>query len=146
MRTLRRNKQMLYYSLQSSEKQPIYETDDDGNIVYYEDDEGNQIPIETGEYEYTYSTPVSFLTNISMGGSDTQQEVYGVDMSSYDATLLVERDSLPIDETSLIWFETEPTYKDDGKTILDEQTADYTVVKIVDSLNFTTVVLKKRVK
>lgn len=146
MRTLRRNKQMLYYSLQSSEKQPVYETDDDGNIVYYEDDEGNQIPIETGEYEYTYSTPVSFFANISMGGSDTQQEVYGVDMSSYDATLLVERDSLPIDETSLIWFETEPTYKDEDKTIPDEQTADYTVVKVVDSLNFTTVVLKKRVK
>lgn len=146
MRTLRRNKQKLLYSLQIDELVPVYETDDAGNIKYYTDSDGNKIPIETGDYELGYAVPVEFYANISMGGSDTQQDVFGIDVSSYDATVLVERDSLPVTETSLIWYDTEPTYNDDKKTIVNWRTADYSVVKIVDSLNFTKIILKKRVK
>ena len=48
MRVLNRNKQKMFYSMQGEEI-PIYETDVDGNIIYYEDEEGNRIPLETGE-------------------------------------------------------------------------------------------------
>lgn len=146
METLLANEQPLKYSLQTDEQTPVYETDYNGNIKYYEDSDGNKIPIETGDYEPGYSVPVEFNANISMGGSDTQQDVFGIDVSSYDATILVERDALPITETSLIWYETEPSYIDDKQTIVNWRTADYSVVKIVDSLNFTKIVLKKRVK
>ena len=54
MMTLEANKQKLYYALQEKEI-PVYEKDDEGNIIYYEDNEGNKIPIETGETELGYS-------------------------------------------------------------------------------------------
>ena len=47
------------------ERVPIYETDDDGNIIYYEDADGNKIPLETGDYTTGYSKPVPFFANIS---------------------------------------------------------------------------------
>lgn len=158
MRTVRRNKQALKYSLQTTEKIPVYETDDDGNIVYesYEDEDGNVIyifdedgnkkPSKTNEYEYKYTIPEEFSANISMGGSDTQAEIFGIDPSGYDATILVSRNELPLTETSVIWFETEPTYKDDEKTLVDWKSADFLVVKKVDSLSYTTFVLKRRTK
>ena len=64
MMTLASNKQSMKYSLQDV-KVPIYETDDDGNIIYYTDEDGNQIPLETGEHETGYSQPVSFFANIN---------------------------------------------------------------------------------
>ena len=45
--TLASNKQSMKYSLQG-ERIPIYETDENGNIIYYEDSGGNKIPMETG--------------------------------------------------------------------------------------------------
>lgn len=59
MMTLASNKQSMKYSLQG-ERVPIYETDENGNIIYYEDSDGNKIPMETGEYTTGYSHPVSF--------------------------------------------------------------------------------------
>ena len=44
MRTLNRNKQKMYYSLQDGTS-PVYMTDDDGNVKYIEVD-GEQIPVE----------------------------------------------------------------------------------------------------
>lgn len=146
MRTLDINKQRLLYSLQSTEQTPVYVTDSDGNIKYYTDSEGNQIPLETGEHSYTYSEPTEFYVNMSMGGSDTQAEVFGIDMSAYDATLVYLKDEFPLTETSVIWYDSEPKYKDSNKAIPEEKSADYQVVKIVKSLNGTTAVLKKRVK
>jgi len=152
------NEQEMKYSLQMKERIPIYETDDDGNVIYksYEDDEGNlinildddgnKIPETTGDYEYKYSTPVSFCANISMGCSDTQAEIFGIDPSGYDATIVTERNALPLTETSVIWFQSEPTYKDEDEAIPNPKSADYQVVKVVDSLNYTTIVLRKRTK
>lgn len=64
MITLNRNKQSLKYALQIG-KVPIYETDDDGNIIYIVID-GNKVPVETGEYEIGYMQPVDFKANIAM--------------------------------------------------------------------------------
>ena len=46
LRTLKKNKQKMYYALQVGEV-PIYETDEYGNIIYTD---GGTL-IETGEYE-----------------------------------------------------------------------------------------------
>ena len=69
MMTLQSNKQAMKYSLQGG-RVPIYETDENGNIVYYTDSDGNQIPMETGEYTTGYSQPVSFFGNIAMSGGE----------------------------------------------------------------------------
>ena len=62
MMTLASNKQSMKYSLQG-ERVPVYETDENGNIIYYTDSDGNKIPMETGEYTTGYSQPVSFFAN-----------------------------------------------------------------------------------
>ena len=45
--TLASNKQSMEYSLQG-ERVPIYETDENGNIIYYTDSDGNKIPMKVG--------------------------------------------------------------------------------------------------
>ena len=131
MMTLETNKQSMKYSLQN-DKIPIYETDEEGNIIY---DEVTEKPLETGEYITGYSKPVSFFGNIAMSGGEVDSVEFGIDVSGYDATLVVDKGTIPIDETSLIWHTSEVEYKDEEKTIVDENTADYKVLAIKPSLN-----------
>ena len=129
--TLAANKQEMKYSLQDGQV-PIYETDEDGNIIYYTDSEGNQIPMETGEYTTGYSQPVSFFANISNKLNEVVWKDYGVDNSTNFAQLIVSKGELPLKAGSVIWKKSEVGYKDDDKTIVDETTADYTVKGIAD--------------
>lgn len=145
MRTLKRNKQKMFYSLQGEEI-PIYETDADGNIIYYEDSDGNRIPLETGETEIGYSKPVEFFSNIAMSGGEAEAQEYGLSLSDYNATLICQKGYVPITEGSLIWFKSEVGYKDIDKTILEPNSADYTVIKVSESLSFVKYILKARVK
>ena len=53
--------------------------------------------------------------------------------------------SLPIDETSLVWYETKPGLLEDGTA--DPDTADYTVAaKPAKSLNVLVIPLKARAR
>lgn len=135
MMTLQKNKQKLWYSLQDG-KVPIYE--------YYTDDEGNKHPIETGEYKTGYLQPVVFYGNIAMSGGEARNVEYGVDLTAYEAVLIVGKGEIPLTETSRIWHENEPIFNDDGT--VDEFSADYRIVKISPSLNFDKYVLAKVVK
>lgn len=145
MMTLQSNKQSMKYSLQG-EKVPIYETDENGNIIYYTDSDGNKIPMETGEYTTGYSQPVSFFGNIAMSGGEVDSVEFGIDVSGYDATLVVDKGTIPIDETSIIWHTSEVVYKDTEKTIVDENTADYKVIAVKPSLNSTKYILGRITK
>lgn len=132
MRTLNRNKRKLYYATYLG-KQP----------TYYTDSEGNQY--ETGEPVITYSEPKEFLGNIAMSGSGYSEAVeYGLDLSDYNATLVMAKDSIPIDEKSLIWHNSEPRIDEYGHAI--KESADYSVIKVNKSLNFDKYVLKRLVK
>ena len=135
MRTLNKNKTKLYYALYDGEV-PIYD--------YYEDEDGNRIPIDTGETTIGYENPVEFYGNISLSGGESEAKEFGIDVSAYDSVLVMNKSALPIDETSLIWFESEPQYNADGT--VDGKSADYTVVKVSPSLNVDKYVLKKVVK
>lgn len=137
MRTSNKNKQTLYYALQSDKKLPIY----DG---FYTDEDGNQYPLDAGEKEYVYLEPVAFKGNISMSGGESEAAEFGLNLSDYNAVLVMNKSEIPITETSLIWFENKPVYNNDGR--VDEHSADYTVVKISPSLNVDKFVLKKVVK
>ena len=139
------NKQSMKYSLQG-ERVPIYETDENGNIVYYTDSDGNKIPIETGEYTTGYSQPVSFFGNIDMRGGEVDSVEFGIDVSGYDTTLVVNKETIPINETSLIWHTSEFGYKDAEKTIVDGSTADYKVIAVKPSLNNTKYILGRITK
>ena len=142
MRLLEKNKN-LKYALQVGEV-PIYERDEDGNIIYIEVD-GQKVPVETGETEVGYSNPIDFRGNIAMSGGEAEAKSFGVDISEYDAVLLMEKDRIPIDETSLIWHMSEVKHADE-QNIVDRKSADYTIKRVQPSLNFTRYLLKRVVK
>ena len=146
MRTLAKNKQKLYYALYKGEE-PEYILDDDGNkIISYIDDDGTIYYEETGSNIPTYYEPVPFYGNISMSGGEVSTQEYGIDVSGYDALLVLDKDEIPIDETSLVWFDSEPQFKDTDKTILDYDKADYKVLAIKPSLNQLKVLLGRIIK
>ena len=141
MRTLQQNKQKLHYALLIGE-QPVYELDDEGNkIIAYIDDEGNIYYQETGETELVYSEPVPFFANISMSGGESQTQEYGVDISNYDAILILNKNEIPIMETSIIWYKSDIGYRDALETNVDPYTADFKVLAIKPSLNTLKVIL-----
>lgn len=144
MRMLKKNKQKLHYSL-FIEERPEYALDEFGNkIIEYVDEEGNEYYRETGETERVYSLPVEFLGNISMSGGEAEAMEFGLNTADYEAVLIVEKGLLPVDESSLIWFESEPVINDNG--LVDYVTADYSIIKISPSLNVDKYVLKKTIK
>ncbi|MFR4125064.1 hypothetical protein [[Ruminococcus] torques] len=144
MRLLEKNKQNLKYALQVGEV-PVYERDEDGNIIYIEVD-GQKVPVETGETEPGYSNPIDFRGNIAMSGGEAEAKSFGVDISEYDAILLMEKNRIPIDETSLIWHTSKVRYIDEQNTIVDRKSADYSIKRVQPSLNFTRYLLKRIVK
>lgn len=144
MRLLEKNKQNLKYALQVGEV-PIYERDEDGNIIYIEVD-GQKVPVETGETEVGYSNPIDFRGNIAMSGGEAEAKSFGVDISEYDAVLLMEKDRIPIDETSLIWHTSKVRYIAEQNTIVDKKSADYSIKRVQPSLNFTRYLLERIVK
>lgn len=140
MRSLKKNKQRLYYATYS-EQITIYQRDENGEIVYDEID-GEQFPRIIAE-KAGYNSPVSFYVNISAAKGSSESEVFGVSLD-YTKTIATTDMTLPISETSLIWFETEPIIKEDGT--VDESTADYAVVAVARSLNNVVYAIKKRAK
>lgn len=144
MRLLRKNMQPMKYSLQDG-RVPIYERDENGDIVYIEVD-GQKIPVETGEYETGYSAPVDFMGNISMSGGEAEAKEFGIDIGDFDAVIVLEKDAVPITETSIIWHTSTVKYKDEQNTIVDSKSADYAVKRVSPSLNFTKVLLQRIVK
>lgn len=145
MRTLRRNKQAMKYSIKL-ENQPIYVTDDDGNIVYYEDEEGNRYPMETGSYETVISIPEKFLANIAMSGGEAEAQEFGLSISDYNAVIASGKNELPLVLGALIWHNSEVVFEDAENTKPDETSADYRVIKVSESLNEVKYILKAIVK
>ena len=144
MRTLNRNKVNLYYANQTAET-PIYELNSDGTIKTITVD-GVSTKVISGYETNSYSKPISFEGNIALSGGEVMNVEYGVDPSAYDAVLVVNKGDIDISETSLIWAETEPTYKDVEKTIVDPCSADYRVTRVSPSLNESKYLLNKVVK
>ena len=144
MRMMNRNKQNLYYTLQDREV-PIYETDEDGDIRYIEID-GQQIPVETGQTELGYSEPIKMLANIAFETNETTAQEFGVDVSDYDAIVVFRKNEYPLTETSRIWFESTPRYKDVSETIVDGDSADYQVVSVRSTLNEGKAILRHLTK
>lgn len=146
MRILAKNKQKMYYALQIGEA-PVYQTDADGNIMYYVDSDGNKIPLETGETELGYGEPVEFLANINNKLDEVAWREYGIDNSANYAQIVVSKDELPLKAGSVIWKKSEIRYKDENKTIVNVSTADYVVKGVADEgLTEDLFLLKRNVK
>ncbi len=148
MRCLLKNKQTIYYAL-LLDTVPVYKLDKNGNkIVDYVDEEtGKTYYVETGVNKPLYSPAVKFKGNIAFAGADLLRQEYGISDERYEAVLVLNKDQIPITETSLIWYETPPSTKVvDGVVYADDSTADYRVLRSVPSLNNDRYILAKVVK
>jgi len=125
MRTLNKNKQKQFYS-NPGKLVPIYETDDEGNIRYIEVD-GELVPVETGENEPGYSLPVEFKANIAGKLDNVIIRAGGADASDNHAQIVVDKGVLPFKIGTRIWLRSKVEYKDEAKTIVDGDSADYRV-------------------
>lgn len=134
-----RNKQKMYYSNYIGYVDEIA-IDDFGNPMY--DVDGS--PIYTGDKIESFSEPSEFKANITMTGGEIEITEYGLDPSEYSAVVVFPNVlNLPITETSVIWHTKPIEYLSDGS--VDYKHSEYTVVKVDKSLNFTRIILKKRV-
>ena len=147
---LKINMQSMKYALQRQEV-TIYERDDDGNILYYTDSDGNPYLDDNGnkipkvlEEKTGFSEPVDFKASISFSGGEAQTKEYGFNTADFDAVLLTDREKYPLQKGDLIWLNNEPTYTDEG--LIDETTADFTVVGVKPALKSTKYMLKATVK
>lgn len=115
MRTLKRNKQTIYYALYEG-KEPVY------------DEYGNP----TGEYEVFYSEPVLLRINVSAARGEYSTRQFG-EIENYDKILLTDDVNVPISETSILWI--------DNLDISEPH--DYVVKKIAKSLNSVSIAVSK---
>ena len=138
MRSLKKNQQPLYYATYSEEI-PVYELDENGNIQYVEVD-GELKPIELGKVA-GYNKPVLFSANIAMSGGEAESREFGMDIADYEAVIVTTQMDLPLTETSIIWWGSEPQYNADGT--VNGDLADYKVVSVRKSLNSMKYLLKK---
>lgn len=87
-----------------------------------------------------YFEPIKFNACLSTGQSNAEESPFGANIS-YDRVISTV-ESLPIDENSIIWINTKPTYLEDGS--VDGSTADYKVAAPpLDGLNSLRIAVKK---
>lgn len=124
MRDLKRNQRKMYYSL------------------YIEQE--NDSEFDTLDTVAKYSKPIEFKASLSVGQSDADDSPFGKDIS-YDRIISTVNKSLPITETSLIWYETKPVLLEDGSA--DPSSADYKVAAMpLDGLDGIRIAIKRIAK
>ena len=106
MKTLKRNKQRVYYALYGSTT-PILDSDG----------------MDTGETELGFGSPIEAWMNVSANKGEASVEPFGVDLD-YTKTIMTDDINCPIDETSRLWIGRQPT-----------EPFNYSVVKVAKSLN-----------
>ena len=122
MRTSRRVKQVMYYSL-PSQGEPTYERDSEGNIIYDVMPDGEQVPREVGESPDGYSSPVKFLNSITGSLTEDELKAFGVEAKGI-CKMTYKKGEFPFVVNTLIWKDKVPTDP------VDEGTADYRIVGI----------------
>lgn len=142
MKTLRRNLRPFYYCLFQSKMDVV---DANGN--------------KTGEKIRVYANPVRMMANISPATGQTNTEQFG-NLDNFDQVLVYDDVNCPIDENTVLFLDTEPTYTEGvtvevtpSVTLLGEDTSEvvevtipkynYVVRRVAKSLNSVSVAVRK---
>ena len=123
MRTPKRVKQVMYYSIPSV-GQPIYETDAEGHIIYDTMPDGERIPRQVGETPEGYSVPTKFLNSITGSLTEDELQAFGTE-TRQKAKMTYKKGEFPFVVNTLIWKDTIPL---EGE--VDEGSADYRIIGI----------------
>lgn len=123
MRTMLINQRTFYYALYNG-KQPIV------------DGEG----YETGELKVSYKPPVAMRANISPNTGRTEIMEFG-NLDRYDAVIVTDDMSCPIDEETVLFIDSEPTFDELGLPLYN-----YTVRRVAKSINMIAIAVSKVIK
>lgn len=120
----------MWYALPNG-KQPVYETDENGDIKFFVDEDGNKIPIETGEYEAVFGGIVEFKGAVFSQLENAIVRAWGNDNSNNYAVLVVGKNAVPeLVNGARIWRKKPVEYKTDGSP--DGSSAEYLVNGVLD--------------
>ena len=86
-----------------------------------------------------YSIPVAFNGFLTWDVSEAQARSFGMALGEYSAVLTTMKDQIDIAETDIIFWKNIP----EENVPANPEQADYRVVGVIPSLNFTRYVLKK---
>ena len=125
MRTARRIKQKMYYSLQSKTTE-TYERDEQGNIIY-DIIKGEPVPRTTGEPILTYDTPVEFYNSVSGVLTEDEMRAFGGEKIG-NAKMTYHKGEFPFVTGTLIWKDSEVKY---NNGVVVEESADYVVLGVL---------------
>ena len=145
MRTPFRVKQKMYYSLPSV-GEPIYATDENGNIIYDTMPDGETVPRKVGETPDGYSEPVLFKNSITGDLTADELQAFGAE-PRIKCKMTYKKGEFPFVVNTLIWKDTSPyvNARVPRETLLpdeelepqeyevDEGTADYRIIGIQDT-------------
>ena len=140
MRQPKVDKQKMYYS-NFVESKPIYERDEEGNIVYVEVD-GELVPVEVGTEESHYGVPIPFKASISSNLNEMHIKSWGVDQSSIYSEICCRKGYLDLKIGSIIWRTSEVQME--SETRAKASSSDYTVVGLMDEDLYSDFYLLKR--
>lgn len=107
-------------------------------------DEGGRL---TGEWVISYGKPRFFTATISPRSGNTWGDGFGIGVDC-DRKIVIDKIGLGIEETSVLWVDSEPSVDEYGNLVLDENKEpatpfDYTIVMVAESYNFTAIAIKK---
>ena len=130
MRCMNRNKVGFYFALYEG-REAI--TDEYGNV--------------TGEHNLKHGNQTKGYANISAAKGETQTQQFG-ESESYDKVIVMDNDTLGIDEYSVLWIDTMPQLNEDGSLAVDDEDKvltphDYVVKKVARSLNNVSLAVSK---
>lgn len=120
MRSLNRNKSVIYYSLYKGETEQI-----DSNNLY------------TGVVVPSYEDPVSIRAVVSAARGTADLDLFGVNIS-YTKAVVVDDIDCPIDEHSRLWIDRSPT---DANGV--DVPHNYEVVQVAKSFNHITYAIRE---
>lgn len=119
----------MYYALLIG-KEPIYLTDDSGNIIY-QIIGGEHVPKKTGDTREIYSNPVEFYNSISGQLSENELQAFGTQVLA-NAKMTYKREQYPFRTGTLIWKQSEVKYLDEEQTRIDPASADFRVIGVMN--------------
>lgn len=122
MRTPKRVKQKMYYSLPSP-GQPIYATDEQGNIIYDTMPDGVSVPRKVGETPDGYSSPVEFANSITGDLTADELQAFGTE-PRMKCKMTYKKGEFPFVVNTLIWKDSQVPVP------FDEGSADYRIIGI----------------
>lgn len=128
MRTAKRPKQKMYYSL-FTDGSPIYERDSEGEIIYDTMPDGEIAPRIIGENPKHYEEPVEFYNSITGELTVEELQAFG-DEPKMKAKITYKKGEFPFEIGALIWHNTEPEIIE-GE--VNPDSADYRIVGIQDT-------------